>query len=122
MLQKKLTKIWDVIVDNVFISKVFEKKTNSKYFTGYLDKAIRQLVLVMPKISEYVITFKAQDQDKDKNNKLMSFCRDDEKQLGKYKSIWTKSEDLKNIELNTLPFSDDRYIKTKIKTWPKSLY
>ena len=54
------------------------------------------------------------DGDKDKNNKLMSFRIDDEKLLEKYKAIWTKIEDLKNIELNALPVYDDRYIKTKI--------
>ena len=36
---------------------------------------------------------------KDKNNKLMSFIIDDEKLLEKYEAIWTKIEDLKNIEL-----------------------
>ena len=29
-----------------------------------------------------------------------------------YKTIWTKIEDLKNIELNALPVVDDRYMKT----------
>ena len=56
-------------------------------------------------MSGYVKTFK------DKINKLMSFRRDDEKLLEKYKAIWTKIEDLKNIELNALPVYDDRYIK-----------
>ena len=37
---------------------------------------------------------------------------DDEKLLEKYKTIWTKIEDLKNIELNALPVYNDRYIKT----------
>ena len=46
----------------------------------------------------------------------MSFCINDEKLLEKYKTIWTKTEDLRNIELNTLPVYDDRYIKTKIRT------
>ena len=31
----------------------------------------------------------------------MSFRIDDEKLLEKYKAIWTRIEDLKNIELNT---------------------
>ena len=61
-----------------------------------LDKAIRPLVLIMPKMSD-VKTFKVKDGDKDKNNKLMAFWIDD-KQLEKYKAIWTKVEDLKNIE------------------------
>ena len=42
---------------------------------------------------------------------------DNEKLLERYKTIWTKIEDLKNIELNALPVYDDRYIKTKIRTY-----
>ena len=61
----------------------------------------------------YVKTFKVKDRDKNKNNKLMSSHIDDEKLLQKYKAIWTKIEDLKNIELNALPVYDDRYIKTQ---------
>ena len=64
-------------------------------------------------MSGYVKTFKV----KDKNNKLMSFRKNDEKLLEKYKTIWTKIEDLKNTELNALPAYDDRYTKTKIKTY-----
>ena len=47
-------KIWDASVDNIVISKLIETKTNSKYFVGYWDKVIRPLVLIMPKMSEYV--------------------------------------------------------------------
>ena len=43
----------------------------------------------------------------------MSFQIDGGKLLEKYKTIWTKIEDLKNIELNALPVYDDRCIKTK---------
>ena len=106
---KKPIKIWD----NIVISKLVKRKTNSKYLLGYLDKAIRSLVLIIPTMSGYVKTFKGED----KVNKLMSFLMDDEKLLKKYKAIWTKTEDLKNIELNALPVYDDRYIKTKIKTY-----
>ena len=56
----------------------------------------------MPKMSGYVETFKVKDGEKKKNNKLMSFRRDDEKLLDKYKAIWTKTEDLKNIESSTI--------------------
>ena len=63
-------------------------------------------------MSGYVETLKVKDGDKDKNNLFMSFHIDDEKLLEKYKIIWTKIEDLKNIELNALPVYDDRYIKT----------
>ena len=51
----------------------------------------------------YFKTFKVKDGDKDKNNNSISFRIDDEKLLEKYKAIWTKIEDLKNIELNALP-------------------
>ena len=64
---------------------------------GYLDKAIRPLVLIMPKMSGYVKTFKVKEGDKDKNNKLMPFHIDDEKLLEKDLPIWTKIEDLKNL-------------------------
>ena len=56
------------------------------------------------------------DVDKDKNNKLMSFGRDHEKLLKKFKTIWSNIEDLKNIELDYLLVYDDRYIKTKTRT------
>ena len=102
----------------LIISKLVKVKTNSKYLIGYLDKDVRLLVFIMPKMGGYVKTFKAED----KINKLMSFRIDDEKSLEKYKAIWPKIENLKNIELNSLPVSDDRYIKTKIKIHGNKVY
>ena len=49
--------IWDVNVDNIVISKLVKAKANLKYLIGYLDKAIRLLVLIMPKMSGYVKKF-----------------------------------------------------------------
>ena len=115
---KRPIKIWDLIVDNLIISKLVKAKTNSKYLIGYLDKAIRPLVLKMPEMSGYVKTFKV----KEGNNKLTSFCIDDQKLLEKYKAIWMKIEDLKNIKLNALPVYDDRYIKNKIRTYGDKVY
>ena len=58
-------------------------------------------VLMLAKMSRHLNfkTFKV----KDKNNRLISFHINDDKVLKKYKTIWTKSEELKNIELNALP-------------------
>ena len=42
-----------------------------------------------------VETFKDQEGNKNKNNNLMSLRKDDDKLLKKYKTIWTKIEDLK---------------------------
>ena len=69
-------------------------------------------------MSGHVKTFKVED----KIIKLMSYCIDVEKLLEKYKTIWTKIEDLKNIKLNTLPVYDERYIKTKIGTYGNKVY
>ena len=86
---EKPMKIWDGNVDNI-ISKLVKTKTNSKYLIGYLDKAIRQLIFIISKVSEYVQTFKDKDRYKDKNDKLMFFHIDNEELSEKYKAIWTK--------------------------------
>ena len=64
------------------------------------------------------MTFKVEN----KKSKLMSFHIDDEKLLEKYKAIWTNIEDLNNVQLNVLPVYDDRYIKTKIRTYSDKVY
>ena len=79
---------------NMVFSKLVKTKTNSKYLIEYLDKDIRPLVLIMPKMGAYVNTFKVED----KINKLMSFHIDDKKLLEKYKTIWTKIKGIKNIK------------------------
>ena len=54
----------------------------------------------MPKIFGYVVkTFKGKYGGKDKRNKLMSSRINDEKLLEKYKTVSTKIERLKTIEL-----------------------
>ena len=82
------------------------------------DKVIRLLVLIMPKMSGYVKTFTVEN----KINKLISVRIDNEKLLEKYKAIWTKIENLKNIELDALPVYDNKYIKTKIRTSDDKVY
>ena len=115
---KRPIKICDVNVDNIVTSKLVKTKINSKYLIGYLSKAIRPLVLIRPKMSGYVQTFKA----KEGINKLMSFRINNEKLLKKYKAICTKIEDVKNIKLNALPAYDDKYIKTKIRSFGDKVY
>ena len=116
--EKFYAAIWDVNGDNIVISKLVKTKTNSKYLIGYSDRAIKPLVLIIPKLSGYVKTFKVED----KISKLMSFRIDDQKLLEKYKAIWTKIEDFKNILLNALPFYDNRCIKTKIRKYDDDVY
>ena len=84
---KKPIKIWDFNVDNIVISKLIET-TYSKYLIRIkFDKAIRPLVLIIPKRSEYDKIFKVKGGDKDKSNKVMSFHIDDEKLSEKYKAL-----------------------------------
>ena len=45
-----------------FFSKLVKTKTNSKYSIAYLDKAIRQLVSIMPKMSGYVKRFQVKEE------------------------------------------------------------
>ena len=46
----------------------------------------------------------------------------DNKLIKKYKTIWTKFQDLKNIKLDTLPVFDDKYIKAKIRNYDNKVY
>ena len=69
-----------------------------------------------------VKTFKVKDGDKDISYKLMFFRIDDKKLLEKYKAIWNKIEDFKNIWLNVLPVYDGRYIETKVTTYGDKVY
>ena len=50
-------------------------------------------------------------------NYCLSLQTMNEKLLDKYKAVWTKVEDLKNLALYALPVHDDRCIKTKIRTY-----
>ena len=58
----------------------------------------------------------------DKNIKLMSFSIDDDKLSNKSKTISSKMEDLKYIELYGFPVYNNRYMNTKIRTYGFKVY
>ena len=60
-----------------------KKEFDSNYFIGYLDKTIRLLVLIIPKINGCVKTSKV----KGGNGKLIFFRTDDQMLLEKSKAI-----------------------------------
>ena len=60
-------------------------------------------------MSGFVKILNLKNGDEDKNNKLMSFCTDDDRLLEKYKTTWSKNEGLRNIKLNALTVYDDRF-------------
>ena len=109
-------------IDKTVILKLVESKTNPKYLIGYLEKVIKPIVLMLPRMSGYVDTFKVKDKEKDKNNKLLSLRINEEKLLEKYKTIWTKIKDLKITGLIALPVFDDRFIKTKVRAYGDKVY
>ena len=47
--------------DIIVVSKLVKTKTVSKCLIENLDKVVRPLVLIMPKMSGYVKTFKVKD-------------------------------------------------------------
>ena len=53
------------------------------------------------------------------DNKTMSFKVTDKQLLRKYNKIWKKVEELLNVKFESKPVSgdDDKYIKTKIKSY-----
>ena len=57
----KAAKKKNVDLYNIVVPKLIKMKTNSKYLIGYLDKVIRQLVWILPKMSGYVKTLKVKD-------------------------------------------------------------
>ena len=65
--------VWNVNVDNIVTLKLVKTKTNSKHLIRYLKlyiisyKVIRQLVLMLPKMSRYVKTFNVKNENKGKN-------------------------------------------------------
>ena len=57
-------------MDNIVILKLVKTKTNSKYVIGIkINKTVRALVLIMPKMGGYLNMFKVKEGDKDKSSK-----------------------------------------------------
>ena len=52
----------------------------------------------------------------------MYFGIDREKLFKKYKTIWIKTEDSKNIDLDILSVYDNIYIKTKLRIYDDKVY
>ena len=115
---KKLFKIEDVDINKILVSKKESYgKTNSlKYFIGYNDDdVIRPLCIKLPQMIGYVKCFDS--------NKTMSFKVSDDKLLKKYSKILEKISNLMNVEFDIEPVygDNDKYIKTKIKLWRKTI-
>ena len=115
---KKINEIDDINVNNILVSKkeLYGTKNSFKYFTGYNDNyIIRPLCIRLPQMTGYVRKFN--------ENSTMLFRVKDKQLLKNFSKIWEKIEKLMKIDFESKPVyrDDDKYIKTRIKTYEKSL-
>ena len=116
---KKIFNINDIDVNKILVSKKeqYGKYNSFKYFIGYNDNdAIRPLYLFISQTTGYINKF-------EKNKITMSLMIQDIQLLKNYNKIWKKIEKLMKIDFNTKTTygDDDKYIKTKIKTYEDSI-
>ena len=108
---KKIFNIDDIDVNKIFVSKKeqYGKYNSSKYF-------IRPLYVFFSQTTGYINKF-------DKNKITMSLMIKDIQFLKSYNKIWKKNEKLMKIDFNnkTTYSDDDKYIKTRIKTYKDSI-
>ena len=81
-----------------------------KYFIGYLhDDVIRPLCIILLQM-RYTKYF-------DNGGKNMSFKIENESVYLKYAEFWNKIKNSLNTRFHSQPIYDDKYIKTKLKTF-----
>ena len=108
-------------IDDIDISKIvvsrkeqYGKYNSFKYFMGYNDNdVIRPLYLRLLQMTGYINKF-------DENETTMPLMVKDKQLLKNYNKIWKKMERLMSIDFNskiTYDDVDNKYIKTKIKTY-----
>ena len=112
---KKIFNINDIVVNKILVSKNEEygKYNSFKHFIGYNDNdVIKPLYLELSQMMGYINKF-------EKNTITMSL-----KLFKSYNKIWKKIEKLMDIDFNTKPTygdDNDKYIKTKIKTYKNNI-
>ena len=114
---KKIINIDDIDVNKILVFKKepYGKYNSLKCFIGYNDNDfIRPLCLEISKMTGYINEF-----NENKNTITMSLRVNDEQLFKKYNKIWKKVEKLMRIDFESKPTYgyDDKYIKTKIKTY-----
>ena len=117
---KKIFNIDDTDANKILVSKKekYGKHNSFKYFVGYNDNnVIRSLYLFLSQTTGHINKF-------DKNKITISLMIKDMQPLKSYNKIWKKNEKIMKIEFNTentYGDDDDKYIKTKIKTYKDSI-
>ena len=81
-----------------------------KYFIRYKNgENVKPLYIVLPQLSGLIKYF-------ENNKKIMSFLADDDL-IFKYNKIWKKIKKLLGVEFDSQPVYDEKYIKTRVKTF-----
>ena len=116
---KKIFNIDDIDVNKILVSKKeqYGKYNSFKYFIGYNDNdVIRPLYLRLLQMTSYINKF-------DENKTTLPLMVKDKQLLKNYNKIWKKIERLMSIDFDRKPVygNDDKYIKTKIKTYKDSI-
>ena len=111
---KRIYSTDDIDVNNILVSKKepYSNKNSVKYLIGYNDNhIIRPLCIRLPQMTGYARKFD--------ENATMSFIVKDKKLLKSYTKIWETIEGLMKINFESKPVygDDDKYIKTKIKSY-----
>ena len=106
-----------VNANNIVVSyRVKQNNDTYKYFIGYShdDGVIKNLCVILPQMSGYIRYF-------ENGGKNMSFEIEDEDVYLKYNEIWNKIKRILNLKFHSQPIYDDKYIKTKVKTFNNSI-
>ena len=116
---KKIFNINDIDVNKILVSKKekYGKYNSFKYFIGYNDNDVLKLLyFFLSQTTGYINKF-------DENKITMSLMIKDIQLLKNYNKIWKKIEKLMKIDFNTKTTygDDDKYIKTKIKTYKDNI-
>ena len=75
---------------------------------------IKPLCVILPQMSGYIKYF-------ENGRKNMSSKTEDEDVYLKYNEIWNKIRSILNVKFHSQPIYDDKYIKTKVKTFNNTI-
>ena len=101
----------------ILVSEKFKLSYDGyKYFIGYLhdDDVIGPLCIVLLQMGGYIRYF-------NNGRKNMSFLIEDGSVHLKYTRIWNKIKKLLNMKFHSQLIHDDKYIKTKVKTFDETI-
>ena len=99
-----------VNVDQIVVSDKFKHSDGGfKYFIGYKEgEIIKPLRMILPQMTGYIKYF-------ENGEKSMPFVIKDDDVLDKYKEIWDRIKETLSIKFHSMPVSDEKYIKAKIR-------